>query len=58
MDILRDKTDLEIIQSILAEIAKATNEIKCARTDLQKAQGRLAFAIAAANAMIERLQGD
>lgn len=57
MDILHNKTDHELIQSVLAEIAKATNELRCARTDLQKATGRLSFCIAAANELIDRKQG-
>lgn len=57
MDLLENKTDKEILQSILAEIAKAKNEIACARADIQKAQSRISFLIVAANEMINR-QGD
>lgn len=57
MDLLENKTDKEILLSILAEIAKAKNEISCAKADIQKAQSRIAFLIVAANEMINR-QGD
>ena len=54
MDILQNKTDLELSQSILAETAKATNELKCARNDIEKAQSRLSFVIALTNELINR----
>jgi hypothetical protein len=54
MDILRQKTDQEILDSILAEIAKSTNEIRCASGDIQKANSRMTFAIAAVNELIDR----
>jgi hypothetical protein len=57
MDILDKKTDDEILRTMLAEIAKANNEIRCARGDLEKAHGRLNFLLVLANKMIER-QGD
>lgn len=57
MDLLENKTDKEILLSILAEIAKAKNEIACAKADIQKAQSRISFLIVAANEMINR-QGD
>lgn len=54
MDILDQKTDDELLRSILAELAKSNNELKCARQDLEKATGRLSFAIAVANNLINR----
>lgn len=54
MDILKDKTDKELLQSILAEIAKAQNEIRCSQGDLQKAQSRIKFLLVMANEMINR----
>lgn len=54
MKVIDTKTDLELLQSLLAEIAKSTNEIRCARADLEKAMSRLTFCIAVANEMIER----
>jgi hypothetical protein len=48
------KTDEELLRSLLAETAKATNEIRCAQGDLAKAQSRLAFTVAVVNTMIQR----
>jgi hypothetical protein len=56
-DLLSTKTDSELLQSIIAETAKANNEVSCARRDLEKAQSRLNFLIVLANKMINR-QGD
>jgi hypothetical protein len=57
MDVLDTKTDKELLESLIAEIAKCTNEIKCARGDLEKAQGRIKFLLVLAHTMINR-QGD
>jgi hypothetical protein len=57
MDILDDKSDKELLQSLLAEIAKASNELKCARGDIEKAQGRIKFTTMLVNDLIDR-QGD
>lgn len=54
MDILDRKTDLELAQSALAEIAKAKNEVQSAERDLNKAKGRLNFLVVLANKMIDR----
>ena len=54
MDLLKHKSDQEILESILAEIAKSTNEIRCASGDIQKANSRMTFAIAAINELINR----
>jgi len=57
MDILDNKTDQELLQSLIAEIAKATNELRCARGDIDKAQSRIKFLLVLAHTLIER-QGD
>lgn len=54
MDLLDKKTDDEILRTMLAEIAKANNEVRCARGDLDKAHGRLNFLLVLANKMIQR----
>lgn len=54
MDVLDRKTDAEIHRTMLAEIAKANNEIRCAKGDLEKAHNRLNFLLVLANKMIER----
>jgi hypothetical protein len=57
MDVLDTKTDKQLLESLVAEIAKATNEIKCARGDIEKAQSRIKFMLVLAHTLIER-QGD
>lgn len=54
MDILDNKSDLELLQSLLGELAKANNEIKCAQQDLNKAQNRMKFLLLLSNIMIDR----
>ena len=54
MDILDSKTDKQLLESLIAEIAKATNEIKCAKGDIEKAQGRIRFLLVVAHTLIER----
>jgi hypothetical protein len=54
MDILDSKTQTQLLESLLAEVAKSTNEIRCAQGDLAKAQSRLQFCIAVINQLIER----
>lgn len=57
MDILDSKTDKELLDSLIAEIAKATNEIRCAKADIDKAQSRIKFLLVLTHTLIER-QGD
>jgi hypothetical protein len=57
MDVIDNKSDKELIESLIAEIAKANNEMKCARGDIEKAQGRIKFATMLLHKLIER-QGD
>jgi hypothetical protein len=54
MNILENKTDAELIRSLLAEIAKTQNEIRCARGDLEKANSRVNFCIAVLNELVNR----
>jgi hypothetical protein len=54
MDILDQKTNDELLRSLLAELAKTSNELKCAKTDIDKISGRLSFLIVLANTMIKR----
>ena len=57
MDVLDRQTDEELLRSLIAEVAKANNEINCASADLKKARSRLSFLIALTNKLIDR-QGD
>ena len=54
MQILKQKTVQELASSVLAETAKARNEIQCARRDLTKAENRLCFLIAVSNELKNR----
>ena len=54
MEVLENKSDQELLASIVAEIAKSTNELKCARGDLDKIASRLGFAIAVLNELLNR----
>jgi hypothetical protein len=54
MDILNNKSNEELYQSILCEIAKSRNEVACARSDLNKANSRLTFVLAVASTLIDR----
>lgn len=57
MDILDNKSDKELLQSLVAEIAKATNEIRCAKADIDKAQSRIRFLLVLSHTLLNR-QGD
>lgn len=54
MDILIKKTDEELLRSMLGELAKMMNEIRCSKGDLDKATSRLSFLLVLANELIER----
>jgi hypothetical protein len=54
MTVIDSKTSNELLRSLLAENAKATNELRCAQGDLNKAQSRLTFTVALLNELIKR----
>jgi hypothetical protein len=54
MDVLDKKNPEQLMASLVGELAKATNELRCARQDVEKAQGRLTFALVLANELINR----
>ena len=54
MQILDSKSHDDLMASLLAEIAKARNELSCAKADLDKASGRLTFLLAVVNNLINR----
>jgi len=53
-DLMDSKSDDELLRSMIAETAKAKNEIACAKKDIEKATGRLNFLVVLANKLIER----
>jgi len=54
MEILKNKTDLEILDSVLAEVAKSSNEVRCAQQDIVKIQNRLSFVLVLINDLREK----
>ena len=54
MDILDSKTTDELHLSILAELAKTSNELKCCRADIEKITSRLSFLLVVTNNLINR----
>jgi hypothetical protein len=54
MNVIDSKTQAELLQSLLAEEAKSSAEIRCAQADIAKAQNRLQFIIAVINNLIDR----
>ena len=58
MKIWNDHTIQEVLISMEMEIAKAQNEVKCARADVEKASNRLAFITSAIHNLKERVSED
>jgi len=54
MDLLDNKRDEDLLDALLPEIAKAQNEIRCARKDLEKATNRMSFILLIVNKLIDR----
>ena len=54
MEILDRLSDKQLTETLIAEIAKATNELKCAKADIDKAQSRIRFLLVVAHTLIER----
>lgn len=54
-DLIDTKTDIELLKSLLAEIAKATSEISEAQNDIAKAKNRIKFAIVLTNKLLDRI---
>ena len=44
----------EILKSLEAEIAKAQNELNCAKRDVEKASNRIAFVLSAVHNLKDR----
>lgn len=54
MDLLDKKTDQELIEVLVQESAKAQNELRCAKTDIEKALNRQRFLTMLAHKLINR----
>ena len=57
LDLIDTKTDAELIQSVMVELAKSKAELNCARTDINKITSRIGFLLVVVNKLIDR-QGD
>ena len=57
MQILNNLNDEELNKTLVAEIAKARNELKCAQEDIKKANSRLSFLVALTNELNNRSKG-
>lgn len=53
-DLIDNKTDEQLLQSLIAETAKANSEIKTAQSDIEKANNRIRFILVLANKLINR----
>jgi hypothetical protein len=53
-DLIDSKNDKELLQSLIAETAKATAELRSARADIEKVQKRIQFILMLAHKLIER----
>lgn len=53
-EVIKNKSSEDLLKSILAENAKALNEINCAKRDIEKANRRINFLIVLANELINR----
>lgn len=53
-DIISNKTDQEILETLLKEAAKASNELTAVKNDVTKAQNRVKFSIMLINRLLER----
>jgi len=54
MGLLNNTSDTELLQTLVIEIAKAKNELRCAEGDIKKANGRLSYLIVLVNELISR----
>ena len=54
MDVIDSKTTEQLHVSMLAELAKTSNELRCAKADIEKISSRLSFLLAVTNNLINR----
>lgn len=54
-DSLDELTTHQLIETILRESAKSSNELRSAENDIAKAQRRLRFCVMLANRLLERI---
>ena len=54
MQIWKEHSRADILKSLEQEVAKAQAELRCAKTDIEKAQNRLSFSLSAIHALKDR----
>lgn len=54
MEILDNKSNDELVKVLLREAAKAGNELRCCKADVEKAQSRLGFILMILNVITDR----
>lgn len=54
MSLIDDKTNQELLDSLVEEAAKAQHELTCSKNDLVKAQSRLRFVLMVLNKLKDR----
>lgn len=54
MEVLETKSTENLQQTMLAELAKSSSELRCAQRDLEKASNRLGFCLVLLNELIDR----
>lgn len=54
MSLIDDKTNQELLDSLVEEAAKAQHELTCSKNDLAKAQSRLRFVLMVLNKLKDR----
>jgi hypothetical protein len=54
-DLLDNKTDSELLLSLLQEVAKASKELSDAKNDITKSTNRIRFCLVLINRLLERI---
>jgi len=54
-DLLDNKTDSELLLSLLQEVAKASKELGDAKNDITKSTNRIRFCLVLINRLLERI---
>ena len=54
MEVWNRNTTKDILKSLESELAKAVNEVNCAKKDVQKASSRIAFCLTAIHELKHR----
>lgn len=58
MEVLKNKSRLHIEQTMLAELAKSSSELRCAQRDIEKISNRISFLLVLLNELLERSSED